>query len=293
MKHDDKFADFQKKSAGQVRLPPLKMNFHLLIQAFADENLETKELAAVLCNYPIITARLLGLANSPWASPVKPITNIETACVRLGFSMVKGLSLALAVAASFDTSRCPAFDPIRFWTTSLLVAEGGALLAARLPDRENYPIDFGYTVKTAGILHNLGLLWLADNWPREMDQALNLISSQPSLLVNHAVIQYVGIDYCSAGAWVFKQWGLPEELIEVVAHHRDKQYPEFTSTPVLLVGAVARMVSALFHEYKEIKENPNLIRLGIEFEQQEIVFNHLENKLESTKDLAKVVFCVM
>ena len=194
------------------------MNIHVLIQAFADENLEPEALASILYHYPVISARLLGLANSAWARPVSPITHIETACVRLGHSTVKGVSLALAVASSFDTTRCPSFDPIRFWTTSMLVAEGGALLAAKLPDKD--PLSrtiLRFTVQTAGILHNLGLLWLADNMAIETEQALKLTRSDPLLTVNQAIAESVGIDYCQVGAWIFKQWGLPDELITVVA----------------------------------------------------------------------------
>ncbi|MGD0961035.1 MAG: HDOD domain-containing protein [Methylomonas sp.] len=290
MNTNNKFAEFVNKSNGLNRIPPLKMNIHVLIQAFADENLEPKELAAVLYRYPVISARLLGLANSAWARPVSPITDIETACVRLGYATIKSLSLALAVASSFNTTRCPSFNPIRFWMTSMLVAEGGALLAAKLPDKDQSAGNIKFLAPTAGILHNLGLLWLAANMAKETEEAIRLTAADPLLNVNQAVAECVGMDYCQVGAWLFKQWELPDELITVVAHHRDPLYRQDSYSAVLLVGAAANMVSRLFKECDEMPENSYLPPLGIEFAEQNKVFKQLANKLDATRELAESLF---
>jgi HD-like signal output (HDOD) protein len=284
------FIEFLKKSNGHSRLPPLKINIQVLIQAFANENIAPHELAAVLYHYPVISARLLGLANSAWARPASPITHLEAACVRLGQATVKGVSLALAVASSFDASRCPSFDPIRFWTTSMLVAEGGALLAANLTDKDCYAAELKLTVQTAGILHNLGLLWLADNLALEIEDVLKLTLSEPLLSVNQAIADGVGIDYCQVGAWLFAQWGLPEELIAAVAGHRESQHQDSASVPALLVGAAASMVSAVCHERNELPENTRLHRLGIDLVHQDRVFTQLAKQRDSTRELAKTLF---
>ena len=290
MDDNNKFTDFLKKSNGQIRVPPLKMNIHVLIKAFANEETTFQELISVLKHYPVIIARLLGLANSSWACPVSPITNIETACIRLGLTLVKSVSLALAIASSFDTTRCPSFDPIRFWMTSMLVAEGGVLLAAKLPDRGVYPADFAQTVQTAGILHNLGLLWLADNLANAMEEALKLTHKDPSFTINQAIESIFGIDYCKVGAWIFKQWELPDEIITVVAQHHDNPYSASVAVPVVLIGAAAGQVADLFHEYCDTAENIHLCRLGIDYEQQNKVFKQLSAKQETTRELAKTLF---
>ncbi|MEQ1529518.1 MAG: HDOD domain-containing protein, partial [Methylococcales bacterium] len=207
---------FLKKYNGQVRIAPLAMNIHVLMQAIADEDMDHRQLASVLHHYPVITARLIALANSAWVCPATPITNIEMACIRLGTSVVKGVSIAIAVASSFNTARCPIFDPIRFWTSSMLVAEGAGLLAAKLSDKNKYAADIENTARTGGILHNLGLLWLADNLAVETADALQLSLMDPMLTVNQALMQRVGIDYCLVGAWIGKQWHIPQELIAVM-----------------------------------------------------------------------------
>jgi HD-like signal output (HDOD) protein len=221
---------------------------------------------------------------------VTPITNVETACIRLGQSVVKAISIAIAVASAFNISRCPVFDTVRFWTTCMLVSEGAGLLATKLPNKASYALDIEQTVQTGGILHNMGLLWLAENFAMETAEALLLTMADPSLTVNQALMEGIGIDYCGTGAWIGRQWGIPDELIVVMQHHRDAPYQENVSAEVLLVGAAARMASSLFQKTIEMPSNPALQSLGIDELVQREVFTQLLNKFDSTKELSKILF---
>jgi HD-like signal output (HDOD) protein len=288
--HEADFAEFLNKFKGQIRIAPLAMNIHVLMQALSDEELTPRQLASVLHHYPVITARLIALANSAWVSPAMPITNIEAACVRLGNFVIKGVSIAIAVASSFNTARCPSFDTIRFWVTSILVAEGAGLLAAKLPNRQDYPTDIEFTAQTGGILHNLGLLWLADNMATETASALKLVTENPLITINDALTQCIGIDYCQAGAWISKRWHIPEDLINVIQHHRDPIYLKQAAAPVLLVGGAAKMVSSVFHGFSEPSEFEGFDYLGISLAEQESVYKQLEKRLDSTRELARALF---
>jgi HD-like signal output (HDOD) protein len=281
-------ADFLQKYHGKIRIATLKMNIHRLISALADDEIETKQLAVILHHYPVISARLVGLANSPWARPATPITSIESACVRLGSKQVKAVSIAIAVGSSFNTAQCPSFDPVRFWATSMLVAEGAGLLASKLPDNARYSTDKWQTLKTAGILHNLGLLWLADMLPAETEQAFRLTAADPPLAVNQALLESVGIDSCTVGAWVAKQWHIPDELVAIIEHHRDNSHHENRPVHELLVGAAARMVSSLYHE-SHVSTDRDLVALGLEPELQQSIFEQLSKKVNSTKELARLI----
>jgi len=281
-------ADFLQRYQGKIRIATLKMNIHRLLSALADDEMEPSQLAAILLQYPVISARLVGLANSPWVRSVAPITTIEAACIRLGSIQVKAVSIAIAVGSSFNTARCPSFDPIRFWATSMLVAEGAGLLALKLPQNTHNSSDSWQTLKTGGILHNLGLLWLADMLPKETDQAFKLTAAEPFLSVNEALIECVGIDSCTVGAWVAKQWHIPDELVAIIEHHRDNNPYENQPVPQLLVGAAARMVSALFHD-NNLTADLGLNALGIELELQQSIFVQLSKKLDSTKELARLI----
>ncbi|NOQ16205.1 MAG: HDOD domain-containing protein [Methyloprofundus sp.] len=280
----------QKKLSQPIQLPSLAKNIHILMQTLADENLNYQQIANVIKHYPGITARLLFLANSPWSAPITPIINIEQACARLGIAVVKSLSIAISVASNFDTGRCPLFSAVHFWTISMLVSEGAGLLAAKLPSNLAN-IELEHTAQTAGILHNLGLLWLADNFPIETDKAFQTITSESSLLtVNHSLRQCTGTDYCEIGGWVAKQMQLPDVLTISMQHHLDDIYQESSWEITLLVGAAANMATAL---YKQADAAPNCTRLellGLDVSIQEQVFQKLSTNFEKTHELAKTLF---
>ena len=132
--NDDKLQQLSFK-----HIPVLPPGAPYLLKALTDESLSFVELAAVIERYPTIAARLISLSNSAWSSPVSEITSVEMACSRLGFDVVRSASIALAVSAPFDTSRCQAFDTRFFWCTSLLAADGvaGLVKASKAGDIEH------------------------------------------------------------------------------------------------------------------------------------------------------------
>ncbi len=283
-------AEFVKRFQGKARIAPFAMNIQVLIQSLADADLDYRQLATVIHHYPVITARIIALANSAWTCPATPITTIEAACIRLGHSVVKSVSIALAVASSFNIARCPVFNPMHFWTSTMLVAEASKLLATKLPSHAGYPVELLYTAQTGGILHALGLLWLADNLATETSEALQHSSAEPLLTVSQALIDRIGIDYCSVGAWIGKQWQMPEELICVMQHHRDDPHQADAPASVILVGAAAKMSSSLICDTQEFPDYPDLHALGIDSNMQKAVMLQIAKKLDTTKELAKTLF---
>ncbi|MFV9615600.1 MAG: HDOD domain-containing protein, partial [Gammaproteobacteria bacterium] len=111
------------------QIPILPPGVSILFKTLTDDSIGFIELARIIEKFPSIAARLIAVANSSWSSPVTPITSLEMACSRLGFDVVRSTSIALAVAAPFDSNRCPAFNAKYFWTTSLLAADATSWLS--------------------------------------------------------------------------------------------------------------------------------------------------------------------
>jgi len=278
------------KGRNSIKLPSLSDNIHVLMNALADDNIGSRQLAAIIRNYPEIAVRLLFLANSAWSAPISPITTIENACSRLGISVVKSVSIALAVSSHFNSNRCPDFDKVRFWTDSMLVADGASLLAARI-QKDNRRLELQKTAQTAGVLHNLGLLWLAENLPKETGNALRMVLEESSLTVSEALFRCAGTDYCSVGGWIGQQWKIPEILTTAMQHHLEGNYREQCWEMVLLVGSAAKMVAALQKNGEVAPINSRLHEeLGLDYAGQREIFQKLLNKLDNTRELARTLF---
>lgn len=280
----------QEKLLKPIQLPSLARNIPTLMQTLADEKLTFQQVADVIKQHPEITTRLLFLANSSWSSPINPINSIDQACSRLGRSMVKSISIAISIASSFDTRKCPLFSTTHFWTSSMLVAEGAKILASKIPNHDVKP-EFENTVQTAGILHNLGLLWLADNAPIETNQALQLVANESSsLTLVNALRQCTGTDYCEIGGRIAQQLKLPIELIAPMEHHIVADYQDDSWRIVQLIGTTATMVSALRKQTENIPANTRLEMLGLDASIQHEVYQNLGKNFEKTCALAKILF---
>ncbi len=248
-----RIAPFLQQAEGKTNLPSLSRNINKLLKTITDTNVNYQQLAELIKQSPEISARLIFLANSAWCAPERPISSIEQACSMLGHSIVKSISFGVSISSAFDTNKCPGFKASYFWTTNILVSEGVGLLASRLSNKINY-IDFVQTGQSAGTLHNIGLLWLADNLPKETDKALKAIVAEPSLTINESLLQYTGTNYCEVGGWLSNQLGFPEVLSVAITHHLDSDYQDSFWEIALLVGSAAAMVDALHKQSEDAKE---------------------------------------
>ena len=154
--------------------------------------------------------------------------------------MVRSASIALAVSAPFDTSRCPSFDTRFFWCTSLLAADGvaGLVKASKLDEFEHT------SARAAGLIHNLGLLLLADQLPDEVAQAIKLIQKDENMQLSEALLYILGFDHCDAGRQLGIAWELPETLVNALDYRLDDDQEDATDI-VVLIDITVSMLRAL------------------------------------------------
>lgn len=288
MQHDN--PDSLNHTVMQLAIPALPNNIHHLFKVLSDDQLNNRQLAEVIHHYPSIAARLIALANSAWIAPLKPVTSLAAACSRLGLTTIRSTSIALSIASPFDSLRCPAFDVEQFWTTSMLVSEGADLLAWRIPALQ-LSVESRNTVRTAGLLHNLGLLWLAHTRPEETGLAFELCSNNQFITLQQAMQQCLDTDYCEAGGWLAHQWGLPEVLANTLRYHLDSSYHNSAWEIVALVGFAVKMVSELQKGSDQLPKGcSRLEALGVDRSVQENVFDRLGNKVSGMHELVKTLF---
>jgi len=232
-------------SLGPPAVPPAVVG---LLAAIGSDDTGIRVLASAVSEFPSVAARLLMLANSAWSAPARPITSVHDACLRLGLRVVRSVSLAMAVARPFDPNRCRGFDVVRYWSTALLTAEGAALLSSRLLPHDP-DCDEG-TLRSAGLLHNLGLLWLADRWPLSTSEALAAAASGACL--EDALHASVGMDHREAAGALGRAWGLPAPLVAAMRYHATPGY----RGDHWRVAAACGLASALVERLERAPEGP-------------------------------------
>ncbi len=277
----EKFADCND-------IPNLPKQAHRLLLAFSNPDIHNGDLAKIISEHPTITARLIALANSAWAAPAMPVNSLERACVNLGLTIVRSVSIGLTLISPFNTVACPAFKIQRFWISSKLVADAAVLLADVLPNQSQQ--EFMQTLHTGGLLHNLGLICLAHLKPKQTQQALLSAVASPDLTVNQALYEIMQTDYCEVGGLFAEIWGLPEDLGAVIKFHRHADYQGDQWLNIALIANAAVMVSALFSNQVEAPVFALADQLGISQADQLQVFEKLKPMFVETSKLAKALF---
>ncbi len=259
-----------------------------LLAALNDDDLSFRELADTVAQFPTIAARLLFLANSSWAAPVAEITTIEGACAKLGLAVVKSVSVSIAIAAPFDPAKCPPFRSEQFWSSALLVADVASALAGHSNQIDESEIA---TIHTSALLHNLGLLWMADSIPAQTAKALLMAQNNPDLSLASALTQVCGADYAQVGGCLARAWSLPAVIESAMSNHLDFSYSGDHWQVAQLTGYAATMVHCLNHGIDKLPEDMRLERLGIKSEQRDESFEKLQNRYQSVREMVRVLFC--
>ena len=262
------------------RLPTPSPGLSYLMSALSDDDLTMGELAVIVERYPPIVARLIGLANSGWSSPSQPIDSVEQACTRLGLNVVRNVSITLAVSSPFNPNRCRAFNATIFWCSAFLAADAAFWLAPGFAGMNPQ------TARTAGLLYNLGLLWMADTVPNETNLALVEAHTEDKR-VNDSLIDFCGLGYDHAGAILASAWKIPENLVHAMQHHRtDCSLNGEQLTCVTYVAS--EMVSALIRKHELSLTSQNLGPDNAAFaDKLNNVFNRLSTTYDKTYKLAE------
>ena len=198
------------------------------------------QLAEEIRKDQVITARMLGLANSAMFAKRSPIETLDHALVYLGQDQLVKLILTASVHSFFDQS-----------TTGYSLCKGGlyhhsigcAQVAEALAAK-TLKIDRRIAY-TAGLLHDIGKVvldqYVAPAYPLFYRQAMekneNVIATEKSLL---------GIDHTEVGQLLAQQWLFPESLVHVIRHHHQPDI-EDKHKPLAVIVYVADLLLSRFH----------------------------------------------
>lgn len=269
------------------QLPVLSPGVSCLLESLSDGDIGFPSIARAIEQFPTIAGRLISVANSAWSAPVSTINSLDMACSRLGFGVVKSISIALVIASPFNPHRCPAFDAVLHWCSALVTADAAALLATA--SHSTAQLDPS-AARSAGLLHNLGLLWLADELPMETQQALLAVKEHPSLSLGQAFIGITGFSHTQAGGHLAQAWQLPAPLAIAMRHYSGSDFEGEHWEMSCLLGIARLFTTAVMggEPCPEIKSR--FKRLGISPDAAEKVFLDLNRQFEKTEALSKTLF---
>ncbi len=184
-----------------------------LLASLDDENSTLGILSRLVAKDPVITARLLSLANSAAMAGhgQQDRRDIQGAVSLIGLAKVRELALSLSLnsfAEQFGVGRY-------FWTHSVAVGVAAQELGRKCHFQPDYAL-------VAGLLHDIGQLWMVrfhpETWQLVQRDVMNWDRD-----ICEAERQHFGIDHTAVGEILAQHWNLPPALIFAIAHHHDGQ----------------------------------------------------------------------
>lgn len=220
-----------------AKLPSLPQAVHDALAILNQEGASVTAVAERIERDQALTARTLRAANTAFYGAPGRVATIRTAIGVLGLRTVAALLTTASVSAQFsDSGRCPDFRFREFWRHALTAA----LIARGLAQRTGLDGEVAYT---AGLLHDIGALVLATQFPSETGIALRFAREQDisALQVERAVL---GVDHCVAGETLAHHWRFPEAVVQVLAtHHEPAAHADEKPT----LAEVVNVAEALAH----------------------------------------------
>lgn len=221
-------------ASGRVELPMIPAVVQKLIAALQDPDIDARKIAMSLAQDPVLSAKVLRLANSSFFGGQRSMASIEAAVALIGVAALNRLIVACGVASSFENLK--AVDLPAFWRDAIVAATAAHRLAPALKaDPEEAYV--------CGLLHAIGHLILCAAYP----EIANLVFAGYEVLRGKALAdmetQSFGIDHTTASALWVEAIGFPQSVVDTVRNALKPGGPGDRPLDVALRSGSALMVA--------------------------------------------------
>jgi len=178
--------------------------------ALKDPNLNVEQLAKLVGAEPLMSAKIIRMANSVMMNPSgREVADVKTAIVRVGMEAVRTVSFAVAMEQLLKSKHMIPFESLsrKLWEHTAHVAALCRVLARRMA-RIN-----GDEAMFAGLVHDLGVFYL-------MSRAAHF----PELVEDKSELYALLVDWHeNIGHALLSALGSPEQVLKAVQEHETER----------------------------------------------------------------------
>ncbi len=276
-----------------------------IIELSSQQNSDLDTLANIVAMDPALSAKILSIANSSMYMRRIEADSIEQAVAMFGWDGTLNIALGFAVVGSVRGALTSGLDYDYFWLRSLAAATSARALGqmTKCPNLEMLFLP--------GLLQDIGMLAL-DKSIKNLYHGLEE-KQQDHLYIQQTEINSVSVDHAVIGQWLLRDWGIPDDVTELVglSHCKDyrvddecdmtKQKCLFLSGYIadcLLIDDQRKTIDSVAHLLNE-QMNVSmadfialLSHVAVQFQEMAAIFElkiHNAEQIQSITDLASVV----
>ena len=171
-----------------------------LIQSFDDPHVPSLHISSTLSADPVLSAKLLRLANSAYYNVSRSVATVDDAVRMLGFVTVRTLVISSGLVNGFKHPP-PGLDLPRFWRYSLNTA-----CAARwIANRSGEDAELAFTI---GLMHAIGLVIMHVGMPAEAGKLNEVAGPYQPGRIQHEMAT-LGFSFYDLSAGLAQRWKFP------------------------------------------------------------------------------------
>ena len=193
-------------------LPTLPVIAEEILSLVGDDLISVNKLENVVKNDPVISAKILSVANSVFFGLKVRSKTLDGAIMRIGFNNVKNIALGISLMTVLEDGKgARTFDYKRIYNHSVSVGFSAGLLCRDLK------LDFSEEILINGMVHDLGYLILNKYFPEIYQKLLNSFEKEKSLLETEKTV--LDFTHADIGTWLAEKWNLPNTILDTTLYH--------------------------------------------------------------------------
>ncbi|WP_053980931.1 HDOD domain-containing protein [Marinagarivorans algicola] len=239
-----------------TRLPSIPKIIEELIESLDDPNADIDKISAKIAQEPVLTTKLLRVANSAHYGLPRQVSSVQDAAIIMGFPAVRTLVMASGMVDSLEMPA--ALNKRSFWINAFEVAGCAKWLCKFQKELD------ANTAFTAGLIHSVGQLLMYSAEPAKANEVQAKVANGQERLA--AELEIFGFNNCEAGSELAKRWKFPDVINTGLRFQNNPKKATPASVTAALIYLAKHVVDMLKdHPSKdeiltslpsEIKDNP-------------------------------------
>jgi HD-like signal output (HDOD) protein/CheY-like chemotaxis protein len=232
-----------KELLGDVRLKELVSRIETLpsqpavytrvMELLDREGTSIKQIGEAIADDLGMSAKILQLVNSAFFGLPKRFMEVTEAVMYLGLDTISTLVLTCGLFMQFDSKKSSGLDVEALFTH----CQQTSALSKAIIDAEKLNKEVADEARLAGLMHDVGVLVIADRFPDQYREIL-LLKDSLGCDSHEAEMKVLGTTHAELGAYLMGLWGLSTSIVEAIAfHHRPGDCPAMDFQPLAAIHA--------------------------------------------------------
>lgn len=233
------FRDFKTIVTSMGELPPSPLVATKILELLRKPDLKIKALANAVSLDPVVSARLLRMANSAFYEQQRQVNTVERAIIIIGENVLKNLAMECSLRSAHKTY---GVLERQIWENSIGCAVASRMIAARLTE-----VDMSEAY-LAGLQHHIGKVVMINRDKDLYKEVMRIVDAGKGQLrdVERGLFAY---SHEMVGAALLDHWNYPQTIVKTTLYHHEFEALRGESVEVFTFCAIVCLAGAFCRHY--------------------------------------------